>query len=341
MQRRNAYGLKFSLLIAGIIFLFLLDCLFGPVHIPLSDIWKIALGREYGAERIILLQSRVPRALTALLAGAGLAAAGLMMQTLFRNPLAGPDILGVSSGAGLFVALIVMGSGLPLLSGSALDAVNRVIAAVCGSMLTLFLVILIAYRVRDAISLLIFGLMLGTAIGALVSLIQFFSEQHALKNYIDWTFGTVSSTTWGELQLLIPVVTAGLLAAWSFSKSLNGLMLGEAYATSMGVHVRNMRFFIILVTGLLTGSITAFCGPLVFIGIATPHIARMFMRTGDHFVLMPAAILWGMLIMLACAFLSQLPGGETVLPLNAITALMGAPFVIYIVIRNHRLQKYF
>ncbi len=327
----------------ALLLLFLLDLSLGSVSIPMSQVAKVLTGGS--AEKVawehIIWQFRLPKALTALAAGSALACSGLQMQTLFRNPLAGPFVLGISSGASLGVALVVM-------AGSAFggmlwnDSQGLIlIAASLGAASVLLLVVLVSTNIRDGMTLLIIGLMFGSLASAVVSILQFFSEAEQVQAYLIWTFGSLAGTSREELYLLLPVVVAGLLLAFLLAKPLNALLLGERYAESMGVNLRQARALIIISTSLLAGSITAFCGPIAFVGLAVPHLTRLLVPTADHRKLLPAVMLGGAILLLVCDILSQLPGSEKVLPINAVTSLIGAPVVIWLIVRRRNISKSF
>lgn len=342
MMQMHNYRLHIILLCFISIILFILDIMIGAVYIPVEEIVRSIFHTGNSATDIIVLQSRLPKALTAVIAGMALPAAGLMMQTFFKNPVAGPDILGITSGASLMVALVIMSSG-GMLSAiiPAAGSVGIIIAGIVGAVLVLLLMLMVAQKLTDAVTLLIFGLMFGTAVSAVVGLLQFFSEKEALKLFVLWTFGSLSGVTWPQLAYLIPVVAITVLCVLILSKQLNLILLGDEYAKSLGLKVQHSRIIFISLTGVLTGSVTAFCGPIAFIGIAVPHIARIIFKTSSHFILMPASILIGISIMLLCDMISQMPGAGVVLPLNTVTALMGAPFVIYIIFKNNRMNRFF
>lgn len=318
------------------------DIATGSVYIPLQTLLQTLLHPGNSSTDIIILQSRLPRVITAVLVGMALPAAGLLMQTYFKNPVAGPDILGITSGASLAVALSMMGAGV---SGyhifSASGSIGIILAGIVGSLVVLIIMLSVARKISDSVTLLIFGIMLGMAISAAVGLLQYFSEKEALKLFVLWTFGSLNGVTWAQLSYLTPVIFIAIVLAFATSKSLNILLLGEEYAKSLGLQTRRMRVILIGITGLLTGAVTAFCGPIAFIGIAVPHLARMIFKTSDHFILLPASILCGICIMIFCDIICQLPGYDIVLPVNTITALMGAPFVIYILMKNNTMQRFF
>lgn len=318
-----------SLLAIG---LFLADLAWGSIHISLSEILSVFFGK--GAEGInseILLNFRLPKAVTAVLAGASLSVAGLMMQTLFRNPLADPYILGVSSGASLGVALVMMAAAfLPVAfvsSGWALIA-----AAIIGASIVLVLVVGVSFKVNNAVSLLIVGIMFGTIASSFVSVLQNFSNPDAIKLFVMWTFGSLSAVTWNYMAVLLPVVLVGLGLAFYLQKKLDGLLLGENYARGLGISITKTRFLIVLATGLLAGGITAFTGPIAFVGVAIPHIARGVFRTSLHRILLPACVLLGASLLLVCDIISQMP--TYTLPINTISALFGAPIIIWIILKR-------
>ena len=328
--------------------LFTLELVLGSVYIPAGQVVRILLGLDpkKASWKIIVLFFRLPRALTACLAGAGLAVSGLQMQTLFRNPLAGPSILGIGSGASLGVALVVLSATASdasrFMDGLGLSGeVATVAAAGVGSAAVLLLVLAASRRVKSAITLLILGLLFGYAANAVVSILMHFSIAERIQVYVSWTFGSFGGTTWRQLSVYIPVVLVTLVAAQLSRKSLNGLLLGENYAHSMGLHVKRARGLTILTTALLTGTITAFCGPIGFLGVAVPHLARSVYNTSNHRILLPACAAFGALIALVSDLVSQLPGLQTVLPLNAVTALIGAPVVGWIILRRRALREAF
>jgi iron complex transport system permease protein len=329
MNGRNT--LLFSILFVLCILLFLADLAWGSINIPFREIMDVITGKGESINAEILLNFRLPKALTAILTGAALSVAGLMMQTLFRNPLAEPYILGVSSGASLGVALVTMASGfLPLVlmnSGWAM-----ILAAVIGGALVLFMVLGVSFRIQNAVSLLIVGIMFGTIAGSIVSVMQNFSNPDAIKLFIMWTFGSLSAVTWTYMQVLLPVILLGLLMAVLLHKRLDVLLLGDNYARGLGVSVIQTRFLIILSTGLLAGGITAFTGPIAFIGVAIPHIARGIFKTSTHKILIPASILCGASLLLICDILSQLP--TYTLPINTISSLFGAPIILWIILKK-------
>lgn len=308
------------------------DLAWGSIHISIREILDVFGGnKENAINSEILLNFRLPKAMTAIIAGASLSVAGLMMQTLFRNPLADPYILGVSSGASLGVALITMASvGLPMVlvnSGWAL-----IIAAVIGAALVLFLVVGVSFRVHNSVSLLIVGIMFGTIAGSIVSVLQNFSNPDAIKLFVMWTFGSLSSVTWTYMQVLAPISLIGLSMAFFLQKRLDGLLLGENYAKGLGISIVQTRLLIVIATGLLAGGITAFTGPIAFVGVAIPHIARGIFRSSGHKILLPASVLCGSTLLLACDIISQIPAYT--LPINTISSLFGAPIILWIILKR-------
>lgn len=344
MQISMRWGVLVGLwILALIVFLLLLSL--GSVDIPLRDIVAVLTGGEASktAWTNIVLKFRLPKALTAMFAGAALAVSGLQMQTFFRNPLAGPFVLGISSGASLGVALVVLSTG------SLAFAINARLAGDFGIALAsslgaggvMFLVLVAARRVDSPTTLLILGLMFSYLTGALVSLLLYFSMAEQIQAYINWTFGSFGSTTWDQLRVFIPLIGIGLGLAMMLAKALNALQLGETYARSMGVSVQRARAGIILSTAILAGTVTAFCGPIGFIGIAVPHLSRSLLGRSDHRLLMPATMLIGAIVAGVAALVAELPGSNLVLPLNAVTALMGAPVVMWVILRQRNIHKAF
>ncbi|MEM7297362.1 MAG: iron ABC transporter permease [Bacteroidota bacterium] len=317
----------------------------GSVSIPIKFILSYFFGQvDNQVWENIIANFRLPKALTALLAGSALAVSGLQMQTLFRNPLAGPFILGISSGAGLGVALVIF-LGIWLGAFIELSGIGRswllVVSAAVGSFLVLSVVLAASFRIRSSISLLIIGLMFGSAVSALVSILQYFSQAENIQAYVIWSFGSLGSLSWSELTIMMPIILLSLLFSILLSKPLNLLLLGEDYAESMGLNLKLIRTLIIINTSLLAGTITAFCGPIAFIGLAIPHIARMLFNTGNHLLLTPLVILIGSIALILFDIIAQLPGSEATLPINAVTSLFGAPFVIWLILRKANLNYSF
>lgn len=334
-------------LVVGLAGLFLLSLAIGSVDIPLEQIVTILLGgeSERSAWTNIVLKFRLPKALTAMLAGMALGVSGLMMQTFFRNPLAGPFVLGISSGASLGVALVVLSTGSiggALIAGIGLSGdVLLAVAAGLGAGLTMFIVLAVSARIRNSMTLLILGLMFGYFVSAMVSLLLYFAVPERIQAYINWTFGTFSGVTWDQLPILGFVVLVGLGLAIALTKSLNALLLGENYARSLGMNLMMARIGIVTGTALLAGGVTAFCGPIGFIGIAVPHLCRSLFQTSDHRLLVPGTILMGAIVALVAALIAEVPGNNLVLPLNAVTALMGAPIVMLVILRRRGIGRSF
>ncbi|AXV07044.1 Vitamin B12 ABC transporter, permease component BtuC [Euzebya pacifica] len=312
----------------------------GSVAIPVVEVWTVLTGGEPSTSSwsVIITDIRLPRAVTALVAGAGLSVAGLQLQTLFRNPLADPFVLGIASGASLGVALVSLaGSGSMFLGTLALGgSVSTAVAAAIGAGLVLGAVLTFARRIRSITSVLIIGLMAGYLAGSVVSLLLFFSDSDDFRAYLAWSLGSFRGVTWSELAVLVPAAVIGLLLAASTVKGLNALLLGERYAESVGVNVRAVRAAIIVSSSLLAGVITAFAGPIAFVGLAVPHLGRALLRTSDHRVLMPAVVLIGACVALGTEIIAGVPGQDLALPLNAVTPVLGAPVVIVVLMRLRR-----
>lgn len=347
-----APGLLLAVLVLLALAAFVLSLAVGSVRIPLRDIVAVLLGGEAAkpAWETIVLQFRLPKAVTAMLAGAALSVSGLQMQTLFRNPLAGPFVLGISSGASLGVALTVLlagvavglGGSTTLLAGISLagDA-SLALSAILGSGLVLLLVMSVARRVQSGMTLLILGLMFGYTTSALVSVLIYFSVVERIQAYISWTFGSFGGVTWRQLQVMAPAILLGLAGGHLLMKPLNALLLGETYAQSLGLNVRRVRLGIIGSSAVLAGVVTAFCGPIGFLGIAVPHLCRSLLNTSDHRLLLPAVSFMGATLALGADIVAGLPGSQLTLPLNAVTALLGAPVVIWVILRQRNLRQAF
>ncbi len=338
--------LKLVLLLAVLALCFAASLAAGSVRIPVADVASILLGGEVekATWAKIVLQFRLPKALTAVLAGAGLSVSGLLMQTLFRNPLAGPYVLGISAGASLGVAAVVLSAGAGtarLLSGLGLAGdLGLVVAASLGAGAALAVVLVAARRV-STLTLLILGVLFGYATSALVTVLIHWSVAERIRAYVTWTFGSFGNVTWDQLAVLAPALLAGVALAFLVSKPLNALLLGEGYARTLGLAVSRVRFAVLLAAALLAGGITAFCGPIGFLGVAVPHLARGLFRTADHRVLVPGAALAGAAVALLSDLVAQLPGSQAVLPLNAVTALLGAPVIAVIILRRRGLEASF
>ena len=332
MTRNRLLFIFLSLLCAA---LFVLDLTLGSTDIALGDVWAALTGGEVdGVVRDIVLKIRLTKAVVAVAAGAALAASGLAMQTLFRNPLAGPYVLGVSSGASLGVALFLLGA--PLLGvagGSMMQTVGLAGAAWIGSALILTMVLAVSRRIKDIMVILILGMMFSSAVDSVVQILQYLSNEAALKAFVVWTMGSLGDVTGRELALMLPVVVVGLVLSVVAIKPLNLLLLGENYARTMGLDVRRSRVLILSATVLLAGTVTAFCGPIGFIGLAVPHVARMVFVSADHRTLMPASMLIGAVVLLLCDLISKQLG----FPVNTVTALLGIPIVVLVVVRKKSL----
>lgn len=320
---RRATGLLFVALTSLTAFLFCLDMTVGSVSIPLREVCGALTGGDCPrTTAIIVLDIRLIKGVVAMLAGAALSVSGLQMQTLFRNPLAGPYVLGISAGASLGVALVVL-AGV----GSSLGVAG---AAWIGAGAVLMVIAAVGHRIKDIMVILILGMMFSSGVSAIVQILQYVSREDALKSYVVWTMGSLGDVTSAQLWILVPAVIAGMLLAVITIKPLNLLLFGEEYAVTMGLNIRRSRGLLFLSTTLLAGTVTAFCGPIGFIGLAMPHVTRMIFRNSDHRVLVPATVLTGASILLLCDMVSKL----FTLPVNAITALLGIPIVVWIVLRN-------
>ncbi|MDB2389022.1 iron ABC transporter permease [Flavobacteriaceae bacterium] len=340
MSRRELKGLFFwpILLLALSV---VLNLSLGSIYIPTEYIFTAFFSDTNINEtwHYILMDYRLPKAITAILVGGGLSVSGLLMQTLFRNPLAGPFVLGISSGASLGVAFLVLGSGVfgglgaTLLSGPW----AMVIASATGSFLVLLAVISAASKIKDAMALLIIGLMFGSLTGAIVSVLSYFSRAEALQQFVFWSFGGLGHLSWTGVIILLVSVIIGLVVTIASLKSMNALLLGPQYAQSLGISLRKSTFLMVLATSILAGSITAFAGPIAFIGLAVPHLVRQIIGSPDHKIMVPSSFLWGSIIMLLCDTVAQIPFSSMTLPINAITSILGAPVVIWILLRRKNL----
>lgn len=330
----------YILLSIALIILFLLSIMLGPVKIPLKEVVRTLFSGESSREEwtTIILSFRIPKAFTAVLAGIALSVSGLQMQTIFRNPLAGPYVLGISSGASLGVAIVIL--GYSALFGSAMNEWAGkwliIIASWLGSGLVLLLIMAVSLRIKDIMTILILGMMFGSIISAVVSAFQYFSDEAMLKSYVIWTMGSVANVSGNQIYVFSICIVLGLSISLLSVKFLNMLLLGENYAQTLGLNVKTARLMIFLSTSILTGTVTAFCGPIGFIGIAVPHLCRMMLQTGDQKKLMYTSILAGASVMLLSDILSMLPGKGAILPLNTVTAIIGIPIVIFIIMRNNK-----
>ena len=332
----NTHRPHYCLLFAALLLLFAAELFFGSVSLPFARLWQaLAAPGAMTEESIILWSFRLPKACTALLAGAALSVCGLQMQTLFRNPLADPYVLGISSGAGLGVACFVMGFSASSLALNApiFSHIGIAAAAWMGALLVSFFVMAAAKRLRNTMSLLILGIMIGSVGSALISLFQYFSSASALKVFVLWTLGSFGGVSGSRLAVLAVLVIVGLALSVYNIKDLNVLLMGETYAKSLGLSLSAVRNRVFISTALLAGSVTAFCGPIGFIGIAVPHLARMLFRNANHRTLLPATALLGAVVMLLADLIAQLPGSRQILPINTVTALLGVPVIILIIFK--------
>ena len=338
MQNTKRHTILFIILTFGMLFLFVLNISLGSVSIPFKEVFKSLIGESASKEtwNYIILNYRLPKAITAVLAGMGLSVSGLLMQTLFRNPLAGPYVLGLSSGSSLGVALIIMGAVfIPAFSTSLLlSSYSIVIASCLGSFLVLLAVLFVSQRLRDTMSILIVGLMFGSFTTAFVGVLTYFSSAEQLQKFTFWSMGNIGNLSWTAIVILSVAVFIGLVLSISSIKPLNALLLGENYAKSLGINYKKSQLIIIFATSILAGSITAFAGPIAFIGLAVPHIAKLSFQSSNHTVLFWSTLLFGAIIMLICDIFTQIPGSDITLPINAITSIIGAPIVIWLLVRK-------
>lgn len=340
MNRQNSYRFTFVFLTILLIGIFISNISFGSVSIPFKEVLATIFGSEVSKEswQTIILNYRLPKAFTAVLVGSGLSISGLLMQTLFRNPLAGPFVLGISSGASLGVAVLILGTSLFTgLSISIVSNFSMAIAASLGSLIVMTAVMLIANKIRNTMSILIIGLMFGSITAAIISVLAYFSEPEQLQKFIFWGFGSLGNLSWGELSVFTLIYLIGIALLGLILKPLNSMLIGENYAKSMGVNIKLVRNIILITTCLLTGVITAFSGPIAFVGLAVPHIARLIFNTSNHNILLPSVAIIGAILMLVADTIAQLPTSEYTLPINAITSLFGAPIVIWLLIRKRNI----
>lgn len=328
----------FILLAVILVIAFILDILLGSVSIKPAEIFRVFTGDADTNIETIILRFRLPKAITSLVVGIALSLSGLQMQTIFRNPMAGPYVLGVSSGASLGVALVILGFSASFVPGNLQNLGNwvLVISAWAGAGAVMILIMFISSRIKEIMTILIIGIMLASGISAIVSIMQYFSSETMLKTYVIWTMGSLGNLSGGQLKVLTITVAAGTILSIASVKMLNALLLGENYAGSIGLNIRLSRLQIFACTSILAGSVTAFCGPIGFIGIAVPHIARNLFRSSDHKILVPATIMAGGIIMLISDIISQLPGNENILPVNSVTSLIGIPVVIWVILRRRK-----
>jgi iron complex transport system permease protein len=341
LYNSQTYQFQYALLVVILIACFFINISLGSVNIPLRSIIGSLFGNiDNTTWDVIITNYRLPKAVTSILVGSGLGISGLLMQTLFRNPLAGPFVLGITSGASLGVALIILGSGLfgGFFATALISKWSIVIAASLGSFLVLLAVLAVSHKVRDTMAILIIGLMFGSITAAVVSVLSYFSSAEQLQQYVFWGFGSLSNLSWKELSIFFLIYLVGMILSIMSIKSLNSLLLGENYAKSLGINLKQSRFIIILATSLIAGTITAFAGPIAFIGLAIPHLTRQIFKTSNHKILLPAVFLFGAITMLICDSIAQVPGSDYTLPINAITALVGAPVVIWLLVRQRKIM---
>lgn len=340
MQKSIQNKILFSILAIGVFALFVLNLHTGAVSIPVSDVFESLSGGSASKSTwdYIITHYRLPKAITAILAGIGLSISGLLMQTLFRNPLAGPYVLGLSSGSSLGVAFVILGSHLlpDVLRPVLLSPYGIIVASCAGSLMVMMAVLIVSQRLRDTMAILIVGLMFGSFTSAIVESMSYFSTAEQLQKFSFWSMGSLGNLSWTSIVILTVAVVIGLVLAIISVKPLNAMLLGENYAKSLGMNYKRTRIIIILATSILAGSITAFAGPIAFIGLAVPHIAKLAFRTSDHHTLFWSTILFGAIIMLFCDIAAQLPGNDVTLPINAVTSVIGAPVVIWLLLRKRK-----
>lgn len=340
LQNRNT--LLFSILTLSLLLVFLINISLGSVSIPIKDVFNSLTGGTSSKEswEYIIINYRLPKAIAAILVGMGLSISGLLMQTLFRNPLAGPYVLGLSSGASLGVAMVILGAAfLPeFLAAILLSSYGIILASSLGSFLVLMAVLAVSHRLRDTMAILIVGLMFGSLTSAIVGTLTYFSTAEQLQKFTFWSLGNLGNLSWTSITILSFCVAIGLLLSLLSIKPLNALLLGENYARSLGLNYTKTRLIIIFATSILAGSITAYAGPIAFIGLAVPHIAKLVFQTSNHSVLFWSTILFGAIIMLICDSISQIPGSDITLPINAVTSIFGAPIVIWLLIRKRKMM---
>ena len=338
---QKSYTKQFITLSFGLVMVLLVSISLGSVSIPLDEIIAVLSGNDSSKSSwaTIILHFRLPKAITAMLVGSGLSVAGLLMQTLFKNPLAGPFVLGISSGASLGVAILILGAGIfgGVLTAISLSSWGLAIASSIGAALVLFAVLITANKVRNTMSILIIGLMFGTVTSAIISVFTFFSNADKIQQFVFWGFGSLGNLSWNEILVFFTIYLTGIINLIGIIKPLNSLLIGENYAKSLGINIKKNRNIILLITSLLTGVITAFAGPIAFIGLAVPHITKLVFKTSNHKILLPAVAILGAIILLVCDIVAQLPTSEFTLPINAVTSLIGAPVVIWLLVRKKKL----
>ena len=340
MIQQKSYRNTFILLSIVLIAVWFLNITLGSIQIPFKDVLTAVFNGEVSKDswKTIIQDYRIPKAITAVLVGSGLSISGLLMQTLFRNPLAGPFVLGISSGASLGVALLILGSSLIGGIGAiAFSSFGMAIAASLGAFLVLSAVLIAANKVRNTMSILIIGLMFGSLTSAIISVLAYFSSAEQLQQFIFWGFGSLGNLSWNELLIFTIIFLIGISLLAFIIKPLNSMLLGENYAKSLGINIKQTRNLVLIITSILTGVITAFSGPIAFVGLAVPHLTKLLFNTSNHKVLLPAVTITGAILMLIADIISQLPTIEYTLPINAITSLFGAPIVIWLLVRKRKI----
>ena len=341
--RQKSPVILISILIFAVgIILFVMNLCFGSVSIPMKEIWAAVFGGDDATYRAIVLDYRLPQAITALLAGIGLSVSGLLMQTLFRNPLADPSLLGISSGSSLGVALVVLlgtASGLSVSTLSLWSTFGVTVAAFVGAFAVLLLILALSSRLRSMVSLVLVGIMIAYIAGSVTDILKFFSQKEGLHSFVIWGMGSFSNVSKAQLPFYAIAVAVGSIGSFLLFKTLNLLLLGERYAENLGVNIKRSSMLIILASGFLTALITAFCGPIAFLGLAVPHIARFLFKSSDHKLLIPATAFIGMDLALFCNLIARLPSFEGNLPINSVTALIGAPIVLWVIFHRQKVLK--
>ena len=341
--RQKSPILLISILIFAIgIVLFAMNLCFGSVSIPMKEIWAAIFGGESSTYRAIVMDYRLPQAITALLAGIGLSVSGLLMQTLFRNPLADPSLLGISSGSSLGVALVVLlgtATGLSVSTLTLWSTFGITVAAFVGAFAVLLLILALSSRLRNMVSLVLVGIMIAYIAGSVTDILKFFSQKEGLHSFVIWGMGSFSNVSKAQLPFFAIAVVVGTVGSFLLFKTLNLLLLGERYAENLGVNIKRSSMLIILASGFLTALITAFCGPIAFLGLAVPHIARFLFKSSDHKLLIPATAFIGMDLALFCNLIARLPSFEGNLPINSVTALIGAPIVLWVIFHRQRFSQ--
>lgn len=342
-RRHTAPILLISIGIVAVgLLLFVMNLCFGSVSIPMKEIWAAVFDGESSTYRAIVMDYRLPQAVTALLAGIGLSVSGLLMQTLFRNPLADPSLLGISSGSSLGVALVILlgtATGLSVNTLSLWSTFGVTVAAFLGAFGVLLLILALSSRLRSMVSLVLVGIMIAYIAGSVTDILKFFSQKEGLHSFVIWGMGSFSNVSKAQLPFFAIAVVAGTIASFLLFKTLNLLLLGERYAENLGVNIRRSSMLIILASGFLTALITAFCGPIAFLGLAVPHIARFLFKSSDHKLLIPATAFLGMDLALFCNLIARLPSFEGNLPINSVTALIGAPIVLWVIFHRQKVLK--